>query len=200
MKGQPDDQYWDYKRQALAGYEAGSATYDGLYLEEQEKKYERCSRYLTADGGRLVLDCGCGTGILLARLTEWQGIFVGVDYSKAMLRLAQKRVELKRNVGLVCADADYLPFKSKVFDKIVSFTMLGNLLRLDTAIREMARVTRDSALIVLSFVKKNLRVNKVLEALEKESVSMKEFIDDAESKDWMVIGQRTSRMSASELR
>jgi ubiquinone/menaquinone biosynthesis C-methylase UbiE len=192
MNEQVDEQYWNFKKHALAGYNAGFRTYDQLYGEEQEKKYERCSRYLGEDADKAILDCGCGTGTLIRRLVRQRGFLVGVDYSKVMLGLAKKRVGTVRNVALVCADADSLPFKSETFDKVVSFTMLGNMPIVAMTIREMARVAKCRALILLSSVRKNIETSEVLASLRKASVRVKEFINDSVLNDWIAIVEKSS--------
>jgi len=192
---QINDQYWEHKKRTLAGYEAGSGTYDMLYGEEQEKKYERCSRYLRGVAGKLVLDCGCGTGTLLRRFFGQHGFFVGVDYSRAMLKLAQKRVGPARDVALVCADADSLPFKSATFDRVVSFTMLGNMPEMERTLRELGRVARDSAQIVLSFAKKNVEADQVLRLMKVTSVRPRDLVDDEDLKDWVAVGEKTSEVA-----
>jgi len=176
----------------LAGYEAGFGAYDMLYGEEQKKKFERCSRYLDEMSGKVVLDCGCGTGTLLTLLSEKSGLLIGVDYSRAMLRLTWERTRSAENVDLVCADADNLPFKSASFDQVVSFTMLGNMPEIGRTLREFGRVARDSAQIVLSFTKKNIKADEVLRCMENISVRLREFIDDEHLKDWIAIGEKGS--------
>ncbi len=199
MSDKISDQYWRQKKRALIGYEAGIGTYDRLYGEEQEKKYERCSQYLNGVSGRAVLDCGCGTGTLLTRLSGQSGFFVGVDYSRAMLKLAWARVELADNVDLICADADNLPFKSASFDRVVSFTMLGNMPEMRRTLREFRRVARDSAQIVLSFTKKNVKADEVLRCMENASVRLREFIDDEDLKDWIAVGEKSSDAALESL-
>jgi len=192
MRDNISDEYWSQKRRALVGYETGIDTYDRLYSEEQMKKYERCSRYLSGMSGKMVLDCGCGTGTLLSLLSGQGGFFVGVDYSTAMLKLARKRDGLADNVDLICADADNLPFKSASFDRVLSFTMLGNMPEMRRTLRELGRVAGDSAQILLSFVKKNVRADEVLGYIERASVRLREFIDDEDLKDWIAVGEKSS--------
>jgi len=189
-----EDEGWEYKKHALAGYEAGSCIYDRLYGEEQEKKYERCSRYLSDVSGKLMLDCGCGTGTLLRKLAEQGGLFVGVDLSKNMLELARKGTTAAKNIDLTCADADNLPFKSGIFDCVVSFTMLGNLPDVTRTIRELERVASDSAQIILSFSKKRFGADDVLELLACTCVRVREFINEDDLKDWVAIAEKDSQL------
>jgi ubiquinone/menaquinone biosynthesis C-methylase UbiE len=76
---------------------------------------------LRAGGARDVLDVGCGTGLLAARLTDaLPGVrVVGCDFSHGMLRrAAAERRPVPR--GWVQGDALRLPFSAAAFDAVVS--------------------------------------------------------------------------------
>jgi trans-aconitate 2-methyltransferase len=73
-------------------------------------------------GDELVLDAGCGTGLLTAELLEAlpRGRVVAVDLSQNMLRSARQHLSrFKSRFALVACDFTDLPFPS-VFDGIVS--------------------------------------------------------------------------------
>jgi ubiquinone/menaquinone biosynthesis C-methylase UbiE len=73
---------------------------------------------LAATGSARVLDVGCGTGQLAARLRRELGArVVGCDFSRGMLRAAQAR---DRVAGWVQGDACRLPFREASFDAVVS--------------------------------------------------------------------------------
>jgi hypothetical protein len=42
----------------------------------------------------------------------------------------------------------------------------------------------------LSFVKKDIEPNEVLSSLNKEEVRVKEFIDDSDLSDWIVVAEK----------
>lgn len=65
----------------------------------------------------LILDVGCGTGVLEEKL---DGIsVVGVDLTKAMLDVAKAK-QIHCLKILVLGDAEHLPFGEGTFDKVVS--------------------------------------------------------------------------------
>lgn len=200
MDKQAKDRFWESKKRTLLGYEAGSGTYDRLYGEEQKKKYECCSRYTSRIEGKLILDCGCGTGTWLSRLSGQRGYLVGIDCSRAMLKIAQKRVRRAKDIDLVRADADNLPFKPATFDQVWSFTMLGNMPELGRTLCEIAYVTKDSADAVLSFAKKNVEMDEVLRLMEEASIRVREFIDDENLKDWIAVGEKTRKVGGDASR
>jgi len=108
--------------------------------------------------GAVVLDLACGTGdisqMVLQRLPRARAI--SVDLTEEMLRLARRR-------GLseaVCADASALPFADGSFDCVFMGYGLRNFPNLNSALREIERVTRPGGRMVsLEFF---LPANRVL--------------------------------------
>jgi SAM-dependent methyltransferase len=76
------------------------------------------------NGGRSVLDIGCGTGsttLAIARRIGPQGGGVGVDISEPMIAAARLRAEREQlPAAFVCADAQKHAFEAKSYDTIVS--------------------------------------------------------------------------------
>src|SRR3989344_8792323 len=60
----------------------------------------------------IVLEVGCGNAAILKNINS--KLTVGIDLSYNMLAEAKKH----SNSFLINADAEYLPFKNKIFDKI----------------------------------------------------------------------------------
>lgn len=97
---------------------------------------------LRTRGCQLVLDLGCGTGRFTRQLEVGQ--VIGIDSSKSMLRVAQRR-----SVCSVLADAHALPFGAAVFDAIVSTDQVFNFLEQEIALRECHRVLKPQGLLAL---------------------------------------------------
>jgi len=163
----------DSKRAVREYYSTISAGYDELYGEEQMAKLDEVLKLLRFEGDDVVLDVGCGTGLITKRIGEGAGRAVGIDVSREM-------VERGRHSGLellVC-DAEALPFRQRAFDKVVSFTVLQNLADPSKALGEMVRACHGlMALTVLKegwspqrvgrLVGRYLSPNRVIE-LEKD--------------------------------
>lgn len=80
-------------------------------------------------GSRLVLDAGCGTGILIKPLLELlaEGArIVALDFAPAMLVEVGRKFP-DRRVLRVCADARALPFPQGLFDAVLCFGLLPHL-------------------------------------------------------------------------
>lgn len=93
-----------------------------------------------------VLECGCGTGLILERIARFAKTAKGIDLSPGMLELAQQR-------GLdVCeGSVTDLPFDDATFDVTCSFKVLAHVPEIGRALREMARVTRPGGVILAEF-------------------------------------------------
>ena len=93
-----------------------------------------------------VLELGCGTGLILARIAEVAKEAVGIDLSEGMAQRARDR-GLDVHIGSVCD----LPFEDEQFDLTYSFKVLAHVPDIDAAIREAARVTRPGGHLLLEF-------------------------------------------------
>jgi ubiquinone/menaquinone biosynthesis C-methylase UbiE len=96
--------------------------------------------------GRDVLEVGCGTGLILARLAEQAASATGVDLSLGMLARARGR-----GLRVAQGSATGLPFRSESFDVVCSFKVLAHVADIRGALSEMARVTRPGGTLVLEF-------------------------------------------------
>lgn len=86
---------------------------------------------------RTILDIGCGTGAMSARLQKW-GRVVSADFSPLALQFSRRR-GLSHLVG---ADAMRLPFVSSAFDALVAMDMLEHLPDDRAALCEFFRVLK----------------------------------------------------------
>ncbi len=100
-------------------------------------------------GGQMngvLLDLGCGTGGLLAAL---DGDAVGVDIALRWLVVARRRLdELGCAARLVCACADYLPFRDAQFDVITAENLIEHMPDAVRLLAEIARVGRPGAFVM----------------------------------------------------
>ena len=98
-----------------------------------------------AEGAR-VLELGCGTGLILARVAEVAREAIGIDLSEGMAQRARDR-GLDVHIGSVCD----LPFDDDEFDLTYSFKVLAHVPDICAALREAARVTRPGGHLLLEF-------------------------------------------------
>lgn len=116
---------------------------DGYHALVDDLEIELCARYGT---GKDVLECGCGTGLILDRIRQHARRAVGIDLSPGMLELARAR-GLEVQEGSVTE----LPFPEATFDVTCSFKVLAHVPDIGRALSEMARVTRPGGVILAEF-------------------------------------------------
>ncbi len=90
-----------------------------------------------------VLEVGCGTGLVLARIARFAGTARGIDLSPGMLEKARSR-----GLDVEEGSATELPYDDNSFDVTCSFKVLAHIPQIDRALSEMARVTRPSGMIL----------------------------------------------------
>jgi SAM-dependent methyltransferase len=96
-----------------------------------------------------ILDAGCGTGGLIARLQRqeptWR--FTGIDFSPLACELAAKRVprsEIRE------ASITELPFAADSFDAVVSLDVVCQVDKRQKAFEEFFRCTRPGGIVVIN--------------------------------------------------
>jgi len=132
----------------LVGYERWASTYDTF----PNPLLAREERYLLPLLGNLhetyTLDLACGTGRWLEKILARGERGVGLDFSAAMLQIANGKDEIKgRLARAVC---ERIPFRSGSFDLAICSFALGHIDVLDTLEGELARVTKVGADIFVS--------------------------------------------------
>jgi 2-polyprenyl-6-hydroxyphenyl methylase / 3-demethylubiquinone-9 3-methyltransferase len=91
-------------------------------------------------GGRLVLDAGCGGGLVARELAAAGAIVVGVDRSLGSLGVARRAVGDRGRFGPAQGRLERLPFATGSFDAVVAADVLEHLPDLPAAVAELARV------------------------------------------------------------
>ncbi|NRA34800.1 MAG: methyltransferase domain-containing protein [Polyangiaceae bacterium] len=127
------------------GYEdqRGANAPDGYHelLDELETGFVR--RY---GRGANILEVGCGTGLVMRRISEFARSTQGVDISPGMLEKARTR-----GLNVQEGSATKLPFEDNSFDLTCSFKVLAHVPEIGTALSEMARVTRRGGIVLAEF-------------------------------------------------
>jgi len=125
-------------------------------LKPREKKNWQVIRSLGLKKGDWVLDVGCGTGYLLARIEKSLGIKgVGIDFSAASIKKA-KRWQ-KKGLKFLATDAEGLPFEDKSFDYVISLDVLEHIENQGKVLREMVRVLKKKGKILIYTINKRQR-------------------------------------------
>jgi ubiquinone/menaquinone biosynthesis C-methylase UbiE/DNA-binding transcriptional ArsR family regulator len=98
-----------------------------------------------ADPTWTVGDLGCGTGRLTAALAPFVAHVIAVDGSAAMLQAAKKRLRDLDNVDVRRGDLESLPIDDERLDAATVMLVLHHLSEPGRALREVARVLKPGA-------------------------------------------------------
>jgi len=105
-------------------------------------------RRLPRSPGLRLLDVAIGDGVYTSWLPkDWS--IVGVDISTRQLAACQRR-NPERNLRLVLGEAEDLPFRDREFDAVLSNGGFNHFNDPEAALREMARVAKHGAPVVIA--------------------------------------------------
>jgi len=113
---------------------------------------ERTLGALAPSPGEIIVDVGCGPGLLTQGLAEAvapDGAVLGIDLSASMLALARERCAAIPQVALALADATRLSVPSGVADAVTATQVLLYVERPATAIAEIRRVLRTGGRVAI---------------------------------------------------
>jgi ubiquinone/menaquinone biosynthesis C-methylase UbiE len=165
LKVQPVNK-WNQKRKTMRRYDLTAEMYEMRYAEEQAVKYQAALKRLNITRHSSVLDVGCGTGLFFSHIAAEAETVVAVDISRLLLRQAKMRARDFRNVHIVQADADHLPFKKDQFSIVFAFTVLQNMPKPLETLSEVKRSAKHAASIVVTGLKKAFSLKAFGELLQ----------------------------------
>ena len=123
-------------------FDQAAADWDALEVEETHVRLREIVAGLGIAPGAVVLDVGCGTGILLPLLREkmnGDGHIVALDLSGEMLKQASSK---GHKAVYVQGDAQSLPLPEGVFDWVFCNAVFPHFLDKSRALAELRRVLR----------------------------------------------------------
>jgi len=177
---------WNKKRKVMRRYDHSASVYDIQYAEEQEAKIKVALKILRPKKGSLVLDVGCGTGLLFPYIAEDADLLVGLDFSK-ILRKARKRAQQFTNVAILQADADFLPFPDNTFDVVFAVTLLQNMPNPLRGLYEIRRVAQSKAAVVATGLKKEFSREEFTQLLKRAKLKDSVVKADEQLKGYVAI-------------
>jgi len=126
-----------------------ASTYNRIWTRYLTRSIDLTVEHLSLGGTARVLDVGCGTGLLLKRLSRShpEVELVGVDLSPQMLAIAQRC--LAGQASIAVADAVALPVQDSAVDVLVSSSVFHYLPEPEQALTEWRRVMRPGGQLVI---------------------------------------------------
>lgn len=135
-------------------YNLTAHIYEARYAEEQVAKIKAALEATSIKKHSVVLDAGCGTGILFDYIANQAKTIIALDISKKILSEAKNRAKKLQNIHLILADADNMPLKQKAFTHVFGITLLQNMPKPAKTLNEIKRVAKANARIILTGMKK----------------------------------------------
>jgi SAM-dependent methyltransferase len=110
------------------------------------KRVRSVLRLLKAKPDNRVLEVACGAGNVLAQISCRDRH--ALDLSKRMVRRAQQR--LGQETSVLLADAEQVPYRDGVFDRVICTSVLSHVLHPDAVLNECLRVLKPGGRLVVS--------------------------------------------------
>ena len=150
--------------------------YNELYGHEQSKKINIIKNNIKVNANAKILDVGCGTGIS----SNFNSFVVGIDQGIELLKQSNK---LK-----ILAFAEYLPFKDRSFDYVISVTAIHNFKNIRKSMKEIKRVGTKN--FVFSILRKSKKYNYIKRLVQKDFRIYKSI---EEGKDTIFLCQNSAK-------
>lgn len=110
---------------------------------------------LIEDGGKNVLDAGCGSGILFYELRKKFSNLNGIDLRKDIKNIERALEKDGIRANLINGDLSNLPYKNDTFDYVVSMSVLEHIPDLEQPVKEIKRVLKKGGTAIIGFPVKN---------------------------------------------
>jgi len=181
---------WKQKRDAMNSYDRTAKIYDMRYSEEQNAKIAVALEDFRIDDEAVILDAGCGTGLLFSHITECARLIVGIDTSLNLLKQAKAKAKGHSNIAIVRADADHAPFIVETFTHAFAFTLLQNVPQPPATLEEIKRVTRSKALFIVTGLKKHFTLGGFTLLIASAQLEIRSLRTNDRLKDYVVTCQK----------
>jgi len=146
-------------------YNSIAKGYNELYGKEQLEKFEIIKDYIHGK----VLDVGCGTGIITSKIPD----SIGIDSSIELLKQSKK--------NRLLANAENLPFKNKVFDTVISLTVIQDTKNPQRVVNECERVGKNIIITCLKRKKSKKWFSSLFKNIKGKVIE--------QEKDWIFISK-----------
>lgn len=132
----------EYYRRLLSGYLDG----------KKDNKIKTIFSFLENIRNLKVLDAGCGTGIITKELSKNGADVISIDVNELAIEFTKKSLK-KENMDpnkIIRGDVQYLPFKDKSFDIVVSTDIIEHLLHPEFFFFEARRILKENGRLLVS--------------------------------------------------
>lgn len=187
--------YWN-RRFATYGHTnlriSALLAYDQKIRFKALKKLLLRNKVLMADRP-IILDIGCGTGNLVAELTQYKPRIVGFDLSNYLLKKTKQRFEIAQNVQLFCGDVKAISLLKNSFDLVTSMMVLQHITpdkQLSTAMQNLFDVLKPEGYALL--------FESVFSDKDKSDQDQNFYLNKKTSAEWRALIRETGFILVAE--
>lgn len=152
----PEDAHWvfDYD-ETVEDYDSFVLVYNEWLGIDLVKEFKKAIEEIPVESSSRILDVSTGTGNMIFRIVELHPeteiVFVGVDLSIGMLRVAQRKLsEARVAVPLLHTQVMELPFDDDSFDVVTHSGGINTFSDIPAALREWVRVLKPNGFLWIS--------------------------------------------------
>ncbi|MDP1665524.1 MAG: malonyl-ACP O-methyltransferase BioC [Methylobacter sp.] len=138
------------KAKIRQSFAAASVTYDGVAELQRTVGKALLDTIDTESLAGPLLDLGCGTGFLSAKLLAFAQPVIALDIALPMLQVTRTKLADMSNVSYLCADAEQLPLAGQIADGVFSNLALQWCINLDGVFTDIKRVLKPGGRLVFS--------------------------------------------------
>ena len=143
------------KAKVKQSFAAASNTYDTSAELQRQVGKDLLKAFSVNLSGDLCLDLGCGTGFLTNELLSWDTddnapTLVALDIAWPMLQAARVKLQKRRNLHYVCADAEQLPILDASIDQVCSNLALQWSRNPEVLFADIKRIMKSDGKLVFS--------------------------------------------------
>lgn len=186
---------WKKKHRTMLHYDKSAKVYDSQYSDEQEAKIEAALDSLQLRKSDVVLDTGCGTGLLFPHVAKMVKLVVGIDLSLVIVKEAKKQAKDLPNVNLLRADADRTPFQNQTFDTVFAITLLQNAPNPLHTLEEIKRISKNQAVVVATGLKKQFTQRSFTDLIHQAKLNIKMLKTNEKLKGYVAICTKSKHSS-----
>ena len=128
-------------------YDRTAETYERVHAPRFADVARDLAAFVEIGAGTRVLDIGTGTGVGAAEASALGASATGLDRSLAMVTVGRDR---RPEVRFVAGEAIDLPFRDATFDAVLGSFVLAHFTKVETALFDIARVTRPGGVVGFS--------------------------------------------------
>lgn len=142
------------QRKERAIWDRNASGYDRMNMNTYEDAYRKTTEKVLAQVSSedLVLEIGCGTGIMSSRVAPHVKKLVAVDISPAMVQVAKEKMKslVVNNVECEVYDGYHLPQDCETFDAILLFNIVQCVKEPETLINESYRLLKNGGKLFIA--------------------------------------------------